>query len=647
LSYDLWRAALRSDPAVVGRSITLNNDPYRVVGIMPRGFQLIDSQSDLWTPLTMDRDEFTWAGATGLAFGRLRDGATIATASAEMTTLAATMRAEFEHPTDWSRGAGVMSLRQRLVGGVTTMLWLLFGAVAFLLVIAATNVANLLLVRTVERRQELALRASLGASSGRLVRLLILEALIVGLAGGAVGIALAYLGVDLLRWILPSDLPRLHEIAVNGRVLLAAAVGTIATAFAFGVAPAWHGAAAGIATTVRSGGASRSGDRTRSTLVSIEVALALILLAGATLMSRSLIALTRVDPGLAAERLLTAKVQPSIGEAERLAPFWSEALARIEAVPGVVSAGTILHLPMSGRSWMADIEVEGRPVPPGSTPPRAAWQSVSRGYFATARVPLIRGRSFEPGDRAGAPRVVLVNTVFAARMFPGENPVGRRIRGGNATSKEMATIVGIVGAVRHDSLNALPGPEIYLPFEQRPVFATGLLVRTTGDPVALAEIIRARIWSLDPNAPVTEMRSMESVLFGSLERPRLILTLIGLFAAIGLALGAVGIYGVVAFGVRQRLRELGIRAALGADRGSLTRLVVRRGLRAAAGGLAIGLPLAVMLSVGFRRFQFAVAPTDPASFAVVTGFVLLVALAASWIPARRAARADPALVLKE
>jgi predicted permease len=647
LGWAVWQQAFGGDSTIIGRSIMLNSRPYEVLAVMPRGFQLFDQDSDMWMPMTMSPDDFTWTGATSFAYGRLRQGTALQQANAELPSLVRGAQAEFRHPDEWARGFSVIGLHDSLVGGVKRMLWLLFGAVVFLLLIATANVANLLLVRTSERRHELALRLSLGAPALRLARLLLSETVALGMAGGIAAIGIAMLGVRFIPGLLPADLPRVEEIMVDGRVMGFALVVTLLPSLVVALAPIAHALRTSTATRLReSRGGSPGGERTRGMLVAAEVAMALVLLVGASLMGRTMVALFNVDPGLRAERLLTARLQPSAANGEEsVRAWWRALLTELETVPGVVSAATILHLPTIGRSWSTNVTFEGRTAAPGAAPDRAAWQSVSEGYFATAGIPLLAGRDFGPSDRAATPRVVIVNDAFASRYYRGESPLGKRITT-SSTSDQPLTVIGVVGGVRHDSLNAPPVPEVYVPIEQVYVGSTSLVVRTSGDPLALAGAIRDRIRSMDRNVPITDMRTMDDLLSASLHRPRLLLTVISLFAGLGLLLGLVGIYGVVAYGVQQRVRELGIRAALGADAGRLNRLVVRGGLRYALIGIVVGVPAALALSRALRGFVFGVATTDPLSFTLVPIVLLLVALAACWIPARRASRSDPMEVLR-
>ncbi|MFI5310391.1 MAG: ABC transporter permease [Gemmatimonadales bacterium] len=647
LSYDLWRTTFRAESSVVGRSVVLDGRAYTVVGVMPRGFQAFGAGTDLWTPLTMDRNAMTWSGATSLMYGRLRRGTTTTQASAELGPLASAMQSEFSREPAWARGTRVVGLQENMIGGVKATLFVLLAAVAFLLLIAVANVANLLLVRTSERRQELAVRTSLGATPAQVAALLLGESVTLGIAGGMLGVLLAFVGVALLRGILPANLPRLDEIAVDARVLGAASAITLVAAVLSGVLPALAGLGTGATTRLRSGrNIAGSGGRARGVLVAAEVALALVLTIGAIIMGRTLMSLQEVDRGLRTDHLLTMRVQPAAASSEEYRTYWRQVFAQVRAVPGVTAVATILHLPTSGRNWQAGIEIEGRPLAPGASLPRAGWQSVSDGYFAAAGMPILEGRGFGAGDDASAPLVLVLNSVLAQSLFPGESPVGKRVKAGNATAQQWATVVGVVSSVRHDSLNAPPSPELYAPFDQRVVVANSLVIRTKSDPAVLEPATRERIWSVKRNVPISDVRTMDDLYSASLQRQRMILVLFMLFAGAGLLLSAVGIYGVVAYGVRQRMHEIGIRVALGAGEGSIRRLVIAQGLRHALAGVAAGLAAAFALSGFMRTLVFGVPARDPVSFTLVTVVLVLVAVTASWIPARRAARVDPNEVLR-
>ena len=649
LSYDLWQSSFAGDPAIVSRPIRLEGTSYTVVAVMPSGFRTFDPGTDLWTALPLDPKEPTWTGAMAAAYGRLRPGVSTQVATVELKGLVSAMRKEFDLAPAWAQGAVVIGLQESLVGGVRSTLLVLLCAVAFLLLVAVANVANLLLVRTEERRHDLAVRAALGASPRVLAGLVMGESLVLGVLGGAFGVGLAYLGVGLLRAILPADLPRRSEIAVDGAVLGVVAGLSLLTTLLFGLAPALRGSMAALGTRLRAGRPiAGGGERTRGTIVAVEVALALILTVGATLMGRTLVALHRVDSGMRSDHLLTLRLHPAGHDsAEALHAYWADVLARVEAVPGVASAATILHLPTSGRSWHADVTVDGRPLSPGQSPPRTAWQSVSPGYFGTAGVTVLRGRVFGAADGPGAPRVVAVNTVFAGQVFPGENPLGRRVGLARASGNEWATIVAVVGSVRHAGLDAAPKPEVYVPFAQRSVMANSLVVRTTLDPLVLAPTIRDRIASVDREVPISEVRTMDALYSASVLRQRMVLILLGIFAGMSLLLSAIGIYGVVAYAVRQRLREIGVRVALGAGPWSIRRLVVGQGLGYATLGVAVGVPSALGLAHLMRGLVFGIPTTDPLSFTIVPVALVSIATAASWLPARKAASTDPTALLRE
>ena len=647
LGYDLWQSLFNANPRVVGRSIVLGNERYTVVAVMPRAFTTFETPSDLWIPLTMDQAEFTWASPTALMFGRLRTGTTAAQASAELRVLAARMQQEFHLTNQWASDARVASLQEAEVASAKASVSVVLGAVALLMLIAIVNVANLFLVRAAERRQELAVRAALGASAGQIAALLIGEALALGMLGGAIGILLAYAGVGLLRGILPANFPRLAEIAIDERVLGAALLIALATSLIAGVAPSIQGVASRLSARIRGGRTiAGGGRRARGSLVAAEMALAVVLTIGAGLMGRTLVALAGADRGLRSDHLLTMRLQPAVPK-DAARAYWRDVLSRVQAIPGVVSAGTILHLPASGRRWQADIEIDGRPVRPGEPLPRAAWQSVSAGYFAAAGMRMLRGRPFTPQDGPNVPRVAVLNDALANQLFPGQEPLGRRIRGGPSTDNDWATVVGIVSSVRQDSLNAPPPPELYLPFEQTVVGANSLVVRTAADPASLAAAIRDKIWEVDRSVPISDVRTMDDVFSGSLQRQRMTLTLFGVFAAVGLLLSVIGVYGVVAYGVRQRVRELAVRVALGAGSASIHRLVLGEGLRYGAIGVAIGLGLAGLLSGYMRGMIYGVPAIDPPTFVAVAVILLIVTAGASWIPARTAARADPCVVLRD
>jgi putative ABC transport system permease protein len=519
--------------------------------------------------------------------------------------------------------------------------------VAVLLLIAVVNVVNLLLVRTAERGQELAVRTALGATSGQLRALLLHEGMLLSGASGILGVAGCLGGVALLRRILPASTPRLAELDVDARALALSLGVALTVGIVFAAIPARLLRRRDVADAVRPGrGVIRGGRRTRGVLIAVEFALALLLSTGAALMGRTLLALDHVDRGLRSDGLITAKLEPTLPDDATSRIYWHRVLDAVRAVPGVKAAGTILHLPMSGRSWHAPVLVDGRGVTPGAPPPTTAWQSVSAGFFATVGLPLLRGRDFGPADGPDAPLAIVVNQAFARAIFPGIDPIGQRIRAGNATNQQVATIIGVVGNMPHDSLNVPTTPEVYVTMDQRMVGATSLVVRAAGDPRSIAAPVRAAVAAIDRDVPISDLRTMNDLYAASLTRPRLLLALLAFFAIAGTTLSAIGIYGMVAYGVRQRRREIGIRAALGADHHRLQWTFVREGARLAVGGLLVGVPVALIAANALGSLLFGVGASDPVTLIGNAVLLLVVALLASWLPSRAAIRVPPASALR-
>jgi putative ABC transport system permease protein len=646
LSEPLWEAQFGRDPSIVGRSIRLGGDAYLVVGVMPRSLRVLDTKADAWTPWTTDRSDWTWTKPAATVFGRLASSVTPATASIELRTLTQQMQQPFQHAPAWSATATVAPLKEVLVGDTRGTLATLLSAVGFLLLIAVANVGNLLSIRLADRRSELALRSSLGASTRQLRGLLVVESTILVVVAAFAGLGIAAAALAQVRYALPADLPRVDEIRLDPVAggLVAAVLGFVVIALS--LIPTAQSVAAAAAPYLRAGRTqTRRTARSRGVLIALEIALAVVLSSGATLMGRTLVALHRVNPGLRADHLLTMKVQPTGTEAS-VRTYWQTVLERVSAVPGVQSAATILHLPTSGRSWQADLAVAGRPRPAEGEAVRASWESISVGYFGTAGQPILAGRPFTAADGPTAPLVIAIDTTVAARLFPGQQPIGQRLTAGNATDGAEATIVAVVGPVHYDNLADPPGPEVYVPFLQRPVFANSLVVRTATTPGAVAASIVDSIRRVDRDVPITEVRTMDDRLAASIDAPRFISITLGMFAVTGLLLAAVGIYSVVAFGVRQRERELGIRAALGADTWRIRRLVVGEGARFVTLGLATGIPTALVLATSMRELLFGVPAADPWSFGLVAVVVASVAFVATLAPAWRASAANPVDVLR-
>ena len=648
LSHALWRSRYGADPEVVGRRIMLDGRAHTVVGVMPPTFWYHGNDVQVWQPIVVDPLAPFHREASALAIARLRPGATPATALAELRTLVEPMREALAYDADYGRDLDVVPLRDALVGSVRTPLLVLLGAVACIVLITIANVGNLLLVRAAERRREVAVRLALGAGRGRLVRQLLVESVTLAAAGGVLGVGLGLIGVRGLRALLPADVPRVQEIGASPAVLAVSAAVTLVAGMLVGLVPALTAARSDPQGALRGrtdDGAGRGGRRVRAGLVIAEVALAFTLVVGAGLMVRTLWNLSQVDPGFRSARTLTFTVSPS-GRGSSRRQYVTDVMARLRALPGVAAVGATHHLPLSGKSWDTDLTVDGRPLPTGAVPPRAAWRIVTEDYFRTMTIPLRDGRPFRAQDDTGAPPVVIVNERLARQLWPGERAIGKRVQAGYATMLQMATVVGVVGDVRHDGLAAAPPAEVYVPFTQRMAGPMHVVVRTDHDALARAAAVRETAQAVDAGVPVADLGTLDALVATSVAEPRLVMALLLLFGALGLALGAVGVYGVVSYAVGQRTREIGLRMALGAEWRTIVRLVIADGMRWAAAGVVLGLAAALLLSRAMQGLVYGVAVTDPATYAALALLLVGVVLLASWLPARRAARVDPAVVLR-
>ncbi len=649
LDNGFWRDRFGSDSSVVGRSITLDGSPYTVVGVLAASFQLYsESPAHLLVPLSIDPAAWFHKGQVSLGIGRLAPDATITSAVAELRTHVPAMRSEYGYTADYGRDFAIVSLQDFLVGPVRTMLLVLLGAVGFIVLIASANVGNLLLVRATERHRDVAVRVALGASRARVVRGVAAESVMLALGGTLLGLALAYAGVAVLRGILPANMPRLSAVGVDTRVLAACAVVGLLVGLV-ALIPALASTRADPSEALRAtrgDSAGRLGARWRGALVSAEIALALVLVVGAGLMLKTLWRLSNVDPGFKADGVLTFRLQPGPRSNAERYQYFTRVLEEVAALPGVQTTGGIHHLPMSGYNWWADIDVEGRPLAAGQSPLRGGWRIIAGDYLRAMGIPLVAGRSFAISDDSQTERVMLINDVLARRLFPGEEPLGKRLRAGNATRREYVRIVGVVGSVRHQALELAPDPEMYFPLAQFDMSFLTVVARTSLDPTGLAEPVRRVVRALDPTVPIANVGALASVVSQSTARQRLVLRLLAAFAAVGLLLAAIGVYGVVAFGVTQRRHEIGIRTALGARRQSIVGMVVRNGLRHTLIGLAIGLPAALVLTRTMRGVVYDLSTFDPTTYISVVVVLLGATAIASWIPARRAANVNPVAVLK-
>ncbi|WP_163999505.1 ABC transporter permease [Pyxidicoccus caerfyrddinensis] len=653
LGHGLWLRRFGGDPGVVGRTVTLDGMPFVVVGVMPRGFSFPGDDVELWLPLRLDPT----SGDSDIGYltllARLATGTGMTEASAELRTLGTALRAE--RPDVYPQGFGDLSrvrpLRDVLVGEVGPALLLLLGAVGCVLLIACANVAGLLLARVTGRRAELAVRAALGAGAGRLARQMLTESVLLGLLGGLAGLVLARWGADAVGAALPGTLPDAGRVGLDGPVLAFGLVLSLGVGLLFGLAPAWRVARGDPHAALRAGGTGglgRGQRRLLGGLVAGEVALALMLMVGASLMLQTVWKLRRVDAGFTTERVLTLRVElpdASYGDGGRGAGFFREALERVRALPGVESVGAINRLPLESANVGVTLRIEGRPTPlDGSA--EVDRRVVTSDYFDTLRVPLLRGRVPDASDARSEVRVALVNEALARRFFPGEDALGHRVWTDFEGEGGWTTIVGVVGDTRNEALGAAPRPQFYRPHVQIPAIGMTLVVRTRGEPLGLARAVREALWAMDPDVPVDHVRTLEQVAEGSIATPRLVLSLLVLFALLALVLGAVGLYGVMSYAVGQRTYEFGVRLALGASGADVLRQVAGEGLVLAGTGIAAGLVLGVAAGRVLSGLVFGVGTTDPLTLFGASLVLATVALLASLVPAWRAARVDPGRVLR-
>jgi putative ABC transport system permease protein len=669
LSHSLWQRRFNAEASAIEKAITLNNEPYTIIGVMPEGFRSVSrisggaalADSELWLPFssTSRAAEFMRNRTTHLlaVIARLKPAVTREQAEADLAAIAS--RLEQAYPESNSGfGINITPMHEQIVGKTRPMLLVLLGAVAFVLLIACANVANLLLARAAARQKEIAIRTALGASRGRLVRQLLTESLLLSLAGGTAGILLALWGVDLLRGLAPRDLPRLSEVRLDLGVIGFTLMISILTGLVFGFAPAFGASKPDLNETLKEGsrGSTRSfGGRSslRSMLVVSEVALALVLSIGAGLMIRSFLRLQQVNPGFNAANVATLELAlppNKYQKAEHQKAFFQEVIRRVENLPGVQSAGITNAVPLSRGDRSAGFTIDGRPDPAQGEGPSASVRTISADYFKAMGIPLLAGRFFTEADRTGAPDVTIINEALARRYFPNADALGKRILstrlqllGGEPVTRE---IVGIVGDVRHFGLDIEPRAEMYLPYNQDAWPGMNLMVRASTDPTALVAAVRNEIWAVDKDQPIYNVKSMEQRVAESTSQRRFNMLLLVVFAFVALMLAAVGVYGVMSYSVTQRTHELGIRQALGAQAADVVRLVVGQAIALAGAGVALGLAASFALTRLMSGLLYGVSATDPLTFAVIPLVLIGVALVASFVPARRATKVDPMIALR-
>ncbi|MBV8819156.1 MAG: ABC transporter permease [Acidobacteriaceae bacterium] len=653
IGYGLWQRAFGGSHEVIGRRLRMSGVAATVIGVMPAGFGWPE-KTEIWLPNTAV-DNPANEGRTGhnwRVVGRLRPGSTVAQAQAEVGAIERRIKQQFPSPFQ-AKDAAVVTLQDHVVGQVRPALLMLFGAVGFLLLIVCVNVANLLLVRVTARSRELAVRRALGAGRGHLIRQMLTESMLLGSAGGAGGLLLASLAMELLRVLLPPEVPRFSEIRIDAGVLAFALAVSAAAGLLFGCVPAWRACAMNVNDALKSGSRSATAtvasERTQSALVVSEVCLALVLVAGAALLVRSFWNLHLIDPGFRPERVLVAETSFSLGEMPAMLAQYRELLARVGEIRGVEAVGMASVLPITGFHPDGHFQMEGRPELSKSAD--ADYVAVSPGYLSAMRIPLLRGRDFNDRDSENNQHVAVINQAMARVYFRGADPIGRRIWFDSFNNKEnWVTIVGVAGDTRQSSLTRSADPAAYVLYTQQtyPGLLAGgnLVVRTSGDPASVAGVVRAAIRAANPDSAPTP-RTMVSILAESLARQRFQMEVLGAFAVLSLLLAAVGLYGVLSYVVTASRTQIGIRLALGARPAVLFRMITGRALALSAAGAALGTVGCAAVRKILASLLFGIGPSDPATIAGAVCALMLVAFAAAFFPALRAMRVDPMTALRE
>src|SRR5262245_22313443 len=650
LGHSLWERRFGAKPEIIGQKITLLNRTRTVIGVMPPDFKFPEV-ADLWVPLALDTTMWTRNDHGLSAIAGLKPGVTVEQAQSDMTAVA--RRVEEANPvTNEGLGVSVIPLREGLVSDYHKALFILMGVVGLVLLIACANVANLLLARASARAKEVAIRTALGAGRWRVFRQLLTESVVLGLMGGALGCGLALWGLDLLLAAIPIDFPFWMKFNLDGRVLGFTAGVTLLTGLIFGAAPALQASKVDLNEALKEGARSASGagrHRMLHSLVVAEMALSLILLIGAGLMMSSFMRLQNTNPGLNPENLLTARVElpeAKYNTPEKLQAFFKDLLERVSALPGVQAAGAVSRLPLAGGGWGRRLTVEGFPVLPSGQTPVINHCVITPNYFHAVGIPILTGRDFTDADARDSMKVTIIDDRLAREYWPNESPLGKRVRFGPPENNEpWHTIVGVVGAVKSESLSLTLRKTVYLPYAQIAINDMALAVRVA-NPENLAPAIRVQVRAVDPDQPVIDVRTMTEVISRSVWQPRLYAILFGVFAAVAVALASVGVYGVMAYSVSERTREIGIRVALGAQRHDVLKLVVAQGLKLALIGAGIGLAGALALTRLMQSLLFEVSATDPTTFAGLAALLSVVALVACYLPARRATKVDPMVALR-
>ncbi len=658
LSNGYWKRRFAADPDIIGQTLTLDGNSYTVIGVMPASFEAL-RETDLWSPIAFTPEQLSPDNRREYlgVLARLKPGVTLPQAQAEMNTIADRLRDQFYGP-GWS--ITLTSLHEEMVGDIRPSLLILLGAVGFVLLIACANVANLLLTRAAARQKEIALRTALGATRMRVMRQLLTESVLLATVGGVTGLVLAFIGVKLLVAGVPTDLansiPGWKAIGLDGRVLIFTFGIAVLTGIFFGLIPAIQASKPDLNETLKEGGRNPSAGfhwySLRSLLVIFEVAIALVLLIGAGLLIRSFMRLQEVNPGFSPQNAVDMQLSlppTKYKEPEKRAQFFQQLMEKVKTLPGIEAVGAVSNLPMSGNNSTASFTVEGLTRAEGEPSPHGAPRMITPSYFRAMGIPLIKGREFTDQDNDKSTMVAIVDEDTANQFWPGQDPIGKRVAfyfEGTDTELFWREIVGVVGNVKHYGLDGQAKMHIYMPNLQRPQANMDLVARTTTDPASMVSAIRNQILAVDSDQPVFGVKTLEQVVSDSVAPRRLSMILLAIFAAVAIILAGVGIYGVMSYAVTQRTHEIGIRMALGAQRRDVMRLVVGHGLGLALAGVALGLAGGFAITRVMSSLLFGVGATDPLTFALIPPALIVVALVACYIPARKAMKVDPMIALR-
>ena len=655
LSHELWQRRFGSDRSLINQSLTLNGRPVVVSGVMPPGFELQFPTSmhvEMWVPMTIDPSALERRNHFLYVLGPLKQNVSREQAQSEMNLIASQLQQQYPE-TNADRGVHVVPLHKQVVGKVESYLYMLFAAVGFVLLIAGANVAGLLMARVTARHKEIAIRMAVGASRWQLMRQLLTESVTLSALGGLFGLLFAYGGIKLLVALTPSEVPRLHEIGLHVPVFLWTLAISVVTGLLFGLAPAIQASKPDLNTALKENsgrnpwGFKRTG--ARNVLVVAEVAVALLLLVGAGLITRSFFRLQQVNPGFEATNRLSMYIALPTQKYRRQQTnaFYDQLVERVRNLPGVQSVGGIDPLPLGNSNVTTTFLVEGAPVVPPADRADVGERVITPDYFQTMSIPVLQGRAFTDQDRENTPSVIIINEALARRYWPNQNAVGKRLGFEEDPSKQVwREIVGVAGNVKHKALEIEAMPEVYFPYRQHPKNFMNLVVHTTSDPASVISAIRNQVLSVDKDQPVSDIMTMEQRLAKSVASSRFVMLLLGAFSTLALGLAAVGIYGVMAYVVTQRTQEIGVRMALGAQRRDVLKLVIGKGMALAMIGTAIGVAASLALTRAMRSLLFEVTPTDWLTFLLSSMVLLVVAVLACYIPARRATKVDPLIALR-